>query len=71
MALVKCPECGHEVSDRAASCPKCACPLSATGEKVEVTSGLLGQRGTFFGAANFGCAGCLVVILAFLLLYAL
>ena len=23
MSLVKCPECGHEVSDRAAACPLC------------------------------------------------
>ena len=71
MALIKCPECGHEVSDRATSCPKCAFPLRESGTKVEVTSGLLGQSGTAFGAANFGCAGCLVVILAFLLLYVL
>ena len=27
MALVKCPECGNEVSDRAVSCPKCGYPL--------------------------------------------
>lgn len=23
MSLIKCPECGNEVSDGAASCPKC------------------------------------------------
>ena len=28
MALIKCPECGQEVSDRAQFCPKCAFPLS-------------------------------------------
>ena len=27
MALIKCEECGHEISDRAASCPKCGCPV--------------------------------------------
>ncbi len=27
MALITCPECGKEVSDRAASCPHCGCPL--------------------------------------------
>jgi uncharacterized membrane protein SpoIIM required for sporulation len=26
MALIKCPECGNEVSDRAKSCPKCGFP---------------------------------------------
>ena len=28
MALVKCPECGTEVSDKAAACPKCAYPIA-------------------------------------------
>ncbi len=27
MALIKCPECGKEVSDKATSCPNCAFPL--------------------------------------------
>lgn len=27
MALIKCPECGNEVSDKAASCPKCGYPI--------------------------------------------
>jgi len=27
MALVRCPECSGQVSDRAASCPKCGYPL--------------------------------------------
>lgn len=26
MALIKCPDCGKEYSDRADSCPNCACP---------------------------------------------
>ena len=28
MALIKCPECGTEVSDKAAACPKCAYPIN-------------------------------------------
>ena len=28
MALIKCPECGKEISDKAASCPNCGCPGS-------------------------------------------
>ncbi len=27
MALIKCSECGTEVSDRADKCPKCGCPV--------------------------------------------
>ena len=27
MAMIKCPECGHEVSDKAPTCPNCGCPI--------------------------------------------
>lgn len=27
MALMRCPDCGNEFSDRAAACPKCAAPI--------------------------------------------
>lgn len=30
MALIKCSECGTEVSDRADKCPKCACPIGTS-----------------------------------------
>ena len=29
MALINCPDCGTEVSDAAAACPKCSRPISA------------------------------------------
>lgn len=29
MALIACRECGREVSDRAAACPHCGCPVTA------------------------------------------
>lgn len=29
MALIKCPECGQEVSDKSATCIKCGFPLSS------------------------------------------
>lgn len=29
MALILCPECGKQISDRALSCPNCGCPISA------------------------------------------
>lgn len=28
MALIKCPECGQEVSDKAIQCPRCAYPIA-------------------------------------------
>lgn len=27
MALIKCKECGHEISDKASTCPNCGCPI--------------------------------------------
>ena len=36
MALIKCPECGKEISDKASSCPNCGCPLSEM-----ITSGVV------------------------------
>lgn len=27
MALIKCPECGKEISDLAKACPSCGCPV--------------------------------------------
>lgn len=32
MALIKCPECGNRISDRASMCPKCGCPSSEFSE---------------------------------------
>ena len=37
MALIKCTECGHEVSDKASACPNCGCPIeSFSTTQVEV-----------------------------------
>lgn len=32
MALIKCPECSREISDRATACPHCGVPLASSGE---------------------------------------
>lgn len=29
MGLLKCPDCGNMVSERAEKCPSCGCPVSA------------------------------------------
>ena len=36
MALITCPECGKEVSDKAATCPNCGCPLHQSQQAVPV-----------------------------------
>ncbi len=35
MALIKCPECGLSISDKAAACPNCGYPLHPAPEPVE------------------------------------
>lgn len=32
MALIKCPECGHKLSEKANVCPECGCPV----ENIEI-----------------------------------
>lgn len=41
MALIKCPECGREVSDKATSCPTCGCPIHeiSTSRNVRIKLG--------------------------------
>lgn len=38
MALIKCPECNSEISDRAYNCPKCGYPIKDMKKKVESKS---------------------------------
>ncbi len=45
MALIKCPDCGKEVSDSAESCPGCARPIKAA------------KLGAAKGGSS-GCGGC-------------
>ncbi len=33
MALIKCPECGKEISDKASACPNCGCPVDYRGHE--------------------------------------
>ena len=55
MALVKCSECGKDVSDKAAACPGCGAPLlTAAGTPVTVNKTVrvvrAGQRWEVIGA---------------------
>lgn len=38
MALIKCPECGKEISDRAESCPHCGYPIANLGKTKEAVN---------------------------------
>ena len=35
MAMIQCPECGKEVSDKAISCIHCGCPINNQSEKAK------------------------------------
>lgn len=41
MAMIKCPECGKEISDRASNCPGCGYPIE--NQKIQVSSNVLEQ----------------------------
>lgn len=36
MALIKCAECGHDISDKAETCPSCGAPVSLSLRPVEI-----------------------------------
>lgn len=36
MALIKCPECGKEISDKAAACPNCGYPIASEQKLTKV-----------------------------------
>ena len=41
MALIKCSECGNNISSKAAACPHCGCPISgqeSAEEKIIISS---------------------------------
>ncbi len=42
MALIPCPECGRPVSDQAAACPGCGCPLRTSAEGARPLPGAAG-----------------------------
>ena len=39
MTLIKCSECGKEVSDKATNCPNCGAPVNRTNIDKEITAG--------------------------------
>lgn len=39
MALIECSECGHQVSDKASSCPSCGAPISPQHQSASLSQG--------------------------------
>lgn len=44
MALIKCTECGKEMSDKATACPNCGCPIAEIVAKTEDNIKIEAQR---------------------------
>lgn len=63
MAIIKCPECGTEVSDKAEKCPKCACPIAGKSGKiqtVELTAKKFKKQQLI--AAPIAIVGCIIMV---------
>lgn len=60
MALITCSDCGTQVSDRAAACPKCGGPIDSTAQP-HVTQPEKGSSGA--GKAILAVVGALLLIL--------
>lgn len=57
MALIDCPECSRQISDKAAACPHCGCPAKAAQpEPVKPPSDPPAQAPVQQNAAQQGCA---------------
>lgn len=46
MALIICPECGKEFSDKAPACPNCGCPTSEIQKDLQPKSNSFGKKET-------------------------
>ncbi len=68
MALIKCPECGNEVSDKAAMCPKCGYKISIVQEnEKQPTVSKQSKKGRFVIAALL--AICIIIALSVFILH--
>jgi len=52
MGLIKCPECGRQVSDQAAACPQCGYPIRKTEYKL-VTVTYSARYGVYSGKDEY------------------
>lgn len=68
--LIKCPECGKQVSDRAANCPECGCPINTPSVQPKPTqyeTTKTQDSGCFMTTMNFGCATVGLIVLLFII----
>jgi|TARA_B110000091_G_scaffold51665_1_gene56883 uncharacterized membrane protein YvbJ len=66
MALINCPECKNEVSNKAEKCPKCAYPINPSKpitKKVVKEVGNKSSEGLFLKTLNTGCFVLILIII--------
>lgn len=59
MGLIKCPDCGNETSDSAATCPRCGKPIKG----LPAPKG----EGCFLQTLNAGCMLVVAVVVLIIL----
>ncbi|MCH5245098.1 MAG: zinc-ribbon domain-containing protein [Muribaculaceae bacterium] len=60
MALINCPECGHQVSEQAPTCPSCGHPILQPSSNVNVNFNDISKPiKTFLGGAAY--IYCLII----------
>lgn len=86
MALIRCVDCGKEVSDRAKVCPNCGCPIECSANQTNVDNTVVSMNGanvvlqpdghsqsteTFFSKNKKLIIGVIAAIVAIILIFAL
>lgn len=59
MALISCPECSKEISDKAQSCPNCGIPINSVFPEISKTELNYTETVASNEAAVQGCVGCM------------
>ncbi|MDQ6801675.1 MAG: PH domain-containing protein [Acidobacteriota bacterium] len=74
MPLVKCPDCGHDVSTAATACPQCGRPMAAVAAPVPQAAAASPEQKLWHGTPSwlllFGrIVGAFLVVVVLLLIY--
>jgi uncharacterized membrane protein YvbJ len=68
MAMIKCPECGKDVSSKASSCPSCGNPVAMkSGPFGGHEKGITARPG-FWHDRNVGAIGFLILFIVLLII---
>lgn len=58
MALINCPECNREISDKAQSCPQCGCPIAKRDPETKPALPAMIWDGEGYGFISVKCPQC-------------